>query len=48
MTGPEAVRSLIQPIPDDVWMERDVSSKVNSVKNNGPDLLDPPGQTSLL
>jgi putative SOS response-associated peptidase YedK len=48
MTGPEAVRSLIQPIPDDAWMEREVSSKVNSVKNNGPDLLDPPGQTRLL
>ena len=48
VTEPEEVKSLIQPIDPDLWMEREVSTKVNSVKNNGPDLLEPPDQTSLL
>ncbi len=48
VTEAEEARSLIRPIPDDLWMQREVSSKVNSVKNNGPDLLDPPDQIRLL
>ena len=48
VTEPEEAKSLIQPIPPELWMEREVSTRVNSVKNNGPDLLDPPAQMSLL
>ena len=48
LTHPEEVKALIQPIPSELWMEREVSSKVNSVRNNGPDLLEPPTQARLL
>jgi len=36
LTEPGEVQSLIRPIASDLWMQRQVSSKVNSVKNNGP------------
>ncbi|HEY7563517.1 MAG TPA: SOS response-associated peptidase [Acidimicrobiia bacterium] len=48
LTDPELALSLLQPIASDLWMEREVSSKVNSVRNNGPDLLEPPDQLRLL
>jgi len=48
LTEPEQVQSLIRPIDPDLWMQREVSSRVNSVKNNDPDLLDPSVQTRLL
>ena len=47
-TEPEEVKSLIQPIAPELWMEREVSTRVNSVKNNGPDLLESPSQMRLL
>ena len=40
MEDPEAALSLIQTIEPDSIMEHIVSSKVNSVKNNAPDLHD--------
>jgi putative SOS response-associated peptidase YedK len=48
VTEPEEVRSLVRPIEADLWMQWEVSSRVNSVKNNGPELLDPPDQARLL
>ena len=48
LTEPEEAKSLIRPIEPELWMERVVSNKVNSVKNNGADLLEPPSQTRLL
>lgn len=38
LTDPEAVRSLIRTIDPEMIMEHPVSSRVNSVKNNGPEL----------
>lgn len=38
LTDPEAARGLLQPIEPDLLMEHPVSSKVNSVRNNGPEL----------
>lgn len=38
ITDPELARSLIQPIDPDLIMEHRVSSMVNSVKNDGPEL----------
>ena len=43
----EASRSL-EPIDDDLWMEREVSSRVNSVRNNDARLWDPPEQGRLM
>ncbi|HEX5722131.1 MAG TPA: SOS response-associated peptidase [Acidimicrobiia bacterium] len=43
----EASRSL-QPIDDNLWMEREVSSRVNSVRNNDARLWDPPEQGRLM
>jgi putative SOS response-associated peptidase YedK len=40
-TDPEAVRSLLRTIPEEVIMEHPVSRRVNSVRNNGPDLQAP-------
>jgi putative SOS response-associated peptidase YedK len=38
LRDPEAIRSLIQPSDPDGVMEHVVSRKVNTVKNNGPEL----------
>ena len=38
---PAAVRSVIRPIAEDLIMEHPVSRRVNSVRNNGPDLQVP-------
>jgi putative SOS response-associated peptidase YedK len=48
VTEPEAVMGLVQPLEADLWLQREVSTRVNNVKNNGPELLDPPGQGRLL
>ena len=48
VTDPDEVQSLIVPIDAELWMQREVSPRVNSVKNNGPELLEPPDQTRLL
>lgn len=40
LTDPEAARGLLQPIEPDLLMEHPVSSKVNSVRNNSPELRD--------
>ena len=45
---PRRALALLKPIDDDLWMEREVSTKVNNVRNNGPGLLDPPDQLRLL
>lgn len=38
LTNPEAARELLRPIDPDLLMEHRVSSKVNSVRNDGPEL----------
>jgi putative SOS response-associated peptidase YedK len=38
LTDPAAARSLMEPIDADLLMEHPVSRKVNSVRNNEPDL----------
>jgi putative SOS response-associated peptidase YedK len=48
LKDPDQARGLLQPLPDEVWMERAVSRLVGSVKNNGPGLQDPEPQTRLL
>ena len=48
VTEPDEVKSLVQPIEAGLWMQREVSTRVNSVKNNGPELLEPPDQARLL
>lgn len=47
LTDPEVARSLLQPSPVDEIMERTVSSRVNSVKNNGPELQDQAARETL-
>ncbi|MGH8957611.1 MAG: SOS response-associated peptidase [Acidimicrobiia bacterium] len=44
----EVAQQLLQPIDDDLWMEREVSPRVNSVRNNDRQLLDPPEQGRLI
>lgn len=41
MDDPEAALGLLRPIDPDLMMEHAVSSQVNSVRNNGPDLVRP-------
>lgn len=41
---PEAVRSLLEPDPD--WSARPIGDRVNSVRNNGPELIVPVGPQS--
>lgn len=48
LTDADAAHSLLVRIDDDLWIEREVSKKVNSVRNNGPGLLDPPDQLRLI
>lgn len=45
LDDPEAVLSLIQPIGEDLIMEHAVSSQVNSVRNNGPELREEVAET---
>jgi len=47
-TDVNAALSLLNPIEADLWMERTVSSRVNSVRNNDATLLDPPEESPQL
>ena len=48
LTDPQEALSALEAIEDDLWLERPVSRLVNSVRNNGPDLLEPDPQGRLL
>lgn len=48
LTNPLQALDQLHPIDDDLWTERPVSPLVNSVRNNGPELLDPDPQGRLL
>lgn len=48
LTNVEEALGVLNPIDPDLWMEREVSKRVNNVKNNGPELHDPPEQGRLL
>lgn len=41
LDDPDAALALLRPIDPDLIMEHAVSSRVNSVRNNGPDLIEP-------
>lgn len=41
LTDPEALVGMVRTIDPDLFMEYAVSPRVNSVKNNGPDLVEP-------
>lgn len=41
LTDPEAALALLRPIDPDLIMEHTVSSRVNSVRNDGPELVEP-------
>ena len=45
---PDGAQSLLEPIDPDLWMERTVSSRVNSVRNNDDRLHDPPEESGQL
>lgn len=45
LEDPEAALSLIKTIDPDLIMEHPVSSRVNSVRNNGPDLVEAASET---
>ncbi len=47
LTDAEAALSLIQRVDPEEWMEHVVSRRVNSVKNNAPDLREPAGPETL-
>jgi putative SOS response-associated peptidase YedK len=41
ITEPDLLGGLLVPAPDDLFALRPVSTRVNSVRNDGPDLIDP-------
>ena len=41
LTEPDRVNELLASIPDPNLSPREVSSRVNSVRNNGPELVEP-------
>ena len=41
LTDAEAIATLLDAIPEPVLSPRVVSSEVNSVRNNGPQLIEP-------
>lgn len=45
LTDPEAARSMLRTIDPDLIMEHEVSSRVNSVRNNGPELVEAASDT---
>lgn len=47
LTDSEAALSMLKPVDPEEIMEHTVSSKVNSVRNNSPDLRDPSGAETL-
>jgi putative SOS response-associated peptidase YedK len=48
VTDADEARLLLQPIDQELWMERPVSKLVNSVKNNGPEVQEAEPQTRFL
>lgn len=48
VTDADEARLLLQPIDQELWMERTVSKLVNSVKNNGPEVQEAEPQTRFL
>jgi len=48
LTDPGKAADVLAPIEADLWMEREVSTRVNNVRNNGPELQGPPDQQRLL
>lgn len=47
-TNPAAARALLEPIDPELWMEKTVSSRVNSVRNNDSRIHDPPEDVNQL
>ena len=45
--SPRALKRLLIPAPDDLFLATPVSPEVNNVDNDSPDLLQPAGQMSL-
>jgi putative SOS response-associated peptidase YedK len=48
ITDPEEASRSLRAIDDDLWMEREVSTRVNSVRNNDPQVQEPSGQGRLI
>ena len=48
LTDGPAAFGLLRPIADDLWMEREVSTRVNSVRNNDPGVQGLPEQRRLI
>lgn len=48
MTDVNEALTILKPIDPGLWTEREVSKRVNNVRNNGPELHDPPEQGRLL
>ncbi|HEX2421483.1 MAG TPA: SOS response-associated peptidase family protein, partial [Acidimicrobiia bacterium] len=48
ITDPEEASRALQAINDDLWMEREVSTRVNSVRNNDAHVQEPSGQGRLI
>lgn len=47
LDDPETALSLLRPIDPDLLMEHTVSSRVNNVRNDGPELVEPHDETLL-
>jgi putative SOS response-associated peptidase YedK len=47
MGTPEEARAVLRPYPSDLMVAYEVSTKVNSVKNNSPDLIEPSKEKGL-
>ena len=48
VTDPEQAGRSLRAIDDGLWMEREVSTRVNSVRNNDPLLHEATGQGRLI
>jgi putative SOS response-associated peptidase YedK len=48
LTDPDGVRALLQPHEPGRFVTLPVSTRVNSVRNNGPELLEPADLSQLL
>lgn len=47
MGTPEEARAVLRPYPSDLMVAYEVSTRVNSVKNNSPDLIEPSKERGL-
>jgi putative SOS response-associated peptidase YedK len=47
MGTPDEARVVLKPYPSDLMVACEVSTQVNSVKNNSPDLIQPVNEPSL-